>query len=64
MLKSTWPKFEIFRAIYSRVLEKSLFSNKGTRINHLRNLDDAIMGIGFPSAMASYKFTSWSKSVT
>jgi hypothetical protein len=64
MLKSTWPKFEIFRARYDRVLEKSLFSNKGTRINHLRNLDDANMRIGFPSAMASYKFISWPKSVT
>jgi hypothetical protein len=64
MLKSTWPKFEIFRARYATVLEKPLFSNKGARINHLRNLDDANIRIGLPSAMASYKFTSWSKSVT
>jgi hypothetical protein len=32
MLKSTWPKFEIFRARYARVLEKSLFSNKEAKI--------------------------------
>jgi hypothetical protein len=31
MLKSTWPKFENFRARYARVLEKSLFPNKGAK---------------------------------
>jgi hypothetical protein len=32
MLKSTWPKFESFRARCARVLEKSLFSNKEAKI--------------------------------
>jgi hypothetical protein len=43
MLKCTWPKFEIFRARCARVLEKSLFSNEGAKINHLGNLKDASM---------------------
>jgi hypothetical protein len=32
MLKSTWPKFEIFRAVGARVLKKSLISNKEAKI--------------------------------
>jgi hypothetical protein len=32
MLKSTWPKFENFRARYARVLENSLISNKEAKI--------------------------------
>jgi hypothetical protein len=43
MLKSTWPKFKKIRARSARVLEKSLFSNKGAKINHLGNIKDASM---------------------
>jgi hypothetical protein len=28
VIKSSWPKFENFRVIRGRILEKSLFSNK------------------------------------
>jgi hypothetical protein len=32
MIKSSWPKFEIFGVRCARVLEKSLFSNKEAKI--------------------------------
>jgi hypothetical protein len=32
ILKSSWPRFENFRARYARVLEKPLISNKGAKI--------------------------------
>jgi hypothetical protein len=36
VIKSSWPKFEKFKVIRGRVLEKSLFSNKEAKEKRIK----------------------------